>query len=134
MLDGTKPYQYAIWRVVPSADRGECLNAGVVLVCRPFLGAKVHLDVNCLKAMAPTLDLDDVALHLDLLTRIAAGDGAAGPIADLSATERFHWLTSPANTIVQPSPVHSGITANPQETLDHLFKPLVLRPSASALP
>ena len=40
------PFQYAIVRVVPRVERGECVNAGVVLFCRPrrFLAARVALD------------------------------------------------------------------------------------------
>ncbi|MGH8735117.1 MAG: DUF3037 domain-containing protein, partial [Burkholderiales bacterium] len=42
--------------------------------------------------------------------------------------ERFHWLTAPASTIVQPSPVHTGLTADPAGELERLFAELVSRP------
>jgi Protein of unknown function (DUF3037) len=123
------PFEYAIVRVVPRVERGEGFNAGIVMLSRPhrFLGARTRLDVALLYAMAPECDADVVRAHLDGIDRIAAGDPTAGPIAALSAPERFHWLVSPASTIIQPSPVHTGLTADPAETLDHLFRTLVER-------
>ena len=122
-------FQYAVIRVVPRVERGECLNAGVVLFCRRrrFLGARTALDETALAAVAPDCDPDEVRLQLAALERVAAGDGAGGPIAALEQSERFHWLTAPASTIVQPSPVHTGLTADPAAELDHLFARLVRR-------
>ena len=121
------PFQYAIVRVVPRVERGECLNAGVVLFCRPrrFLAARVALDEARLRALAPDVDLDAVHTHLEALRRIAAGDAAAGPIAALPASERFHWLVAPASTVIQCSPVHTGLTDDPEHELDHLLERLV---------
>ncbi len=121
------PFQYAIVRVVPRVERGECVNAGVVLFCRPlrFLAARVEPDEARIRAIAPDADLDAVRGHLDALVRIAAGDPDAGPIAALEASERFHWLVSPSSTIVQPSAVHTGLCEDPAATLDHLFGTLV---------
>ncbi|HEX8941181.1 MAG TPA: DUF3037 domain-containing protein [Candidatus Limnocylindrales bacterium] len=121
------PFAYAIVRVVPHVERGECLNAGIVLFCRPrrFLAARVRLDEVRLRALAPDCDPADVGPHLVAFERIAAGDPAAGPIARLPQAERFHWLVSPASTIVQPSEVHTGLTADPVATLEHLLATLV---------
>ena len=121
------PFQYAILRVVPRVERGECFNAGVVLHCRPrrFLAARVALDETRLRALAPDADAAAVDAHLQSLARIAAGDPGAGPIAALDASERFHWLVSPSSTIVQPSDVHTGLSDDPATTLDHLFEALV---------
>jgi hypothetical protein len=121
------PFQYAIVRVVPRVERGECLNAGVVLFCRPrrFLAAQVALDEARLRALAPDVDLDAVRTHLEALRRIAAGDAAAGPIAALPPSERFHWLVAPASTIIQCSPVHTGLTDDPEHELEHLLDRLV---------
>jgi Protein of unknown function (DUF3037) len=121
------PFQYAIVRVVPRVERGECVNAGVVLFCRPrrFLEARVALDEARLLALAPDVDLDAVRGHLDALSLIAAGDEAAGPIAALPASERFHWLVSPSSTIIQCSPVHTGLTDDPEGELDRLVAQLV---------
>jgi Protein of unknown function (DUF3037) len=121
------PFQYAIVRVVPHVERGECVNAGVVLFCRPrrFLAARTELDEARLRALAPDADLAAVRGHLDALERIAAGDPQAGPIAALPASERFHWLVAPSSTIIQSSPVHTGLSDDPEAELEHLMGLLV---------
>ena len=121
------PFQYAMVRVIPDVERGECLNAGVIVFCRPrrFLAARMALDTARLRALAPGVDLEAVQAHLDAVERIAAGDPAAGPIAALPASERFHWLVAPASTIIQPSTVHTGLTDNPEGELDRLLRRLV---------
>ena len=123
------PFEYAIVRVVPRVERGEAFNAGIVLMSRArrFLGAKVELDTALLAAMWPDCDPEIVRDHLGAMIGIADGDPDAGPIAVLSAPERFHWLVSPASTIIQPSDVHTGLTADPAATLEHLFRTLVRR-------
>ena len=125
------PFEYAIFQVVPDLERGERLNAGVVLMCRPkrFLGARVALDDARLAALAPGCDAPPSDAHLEAISRIAAGDVAGGPIARLTYPERFHWLVAPASTIVQPSPVHTGLTDDPAGELERLFARLVARPS-----
>ncbi|MGZ6270187.1 MAG: DUF3037 domain-containing protein [Candidatus Limnocylindrales bacterium] len=128
------PFAYAIVRVVPHVERGECLNAGIVLFCRPrrFLAARLRLDEARLRALAPDCDPDEVRPHLDAIERIAAGDPSGGPIARLPQAERFHWLVSPSSTVVEPSEVHSGLTADPAATLDHLLATLVeVRPAGT---
>jgi hypothetical protein len=126
---GRSPFEYAVIRVIPRVERGEGLNAGIVLMCRPlrFLAARAQLDDRLLVTMAPDCDPEIVRAHLDAVVAIAAGDPAAGPIAALSAPERFHWLVSPSSTIIAPSEVHTGLTADPAATLDHLFRTLVER-------
>jgi len=126
---GRKPFEYAIIRVVPRVERGEAFNAGIVLTSRAhrFLAARVLLDERVLVTLAPDCDPEIVRDHLDAIVRIAAGDPDAGPIAALSAPERFHWLVSPSSTIIQPSDVHTGLTADPAATLEHLFRTLVRR-------
>jgi hypothetical protein len=121
------PFQYAIVRVVPRVERGECVNVGVVLFCRPrrFLEARVELDEARLRALSPDVDLDAVRAHLDALRRVAAGDAAAGAIAALPASERFHWLVAPSSTIIQCSPVHTGLTDDPEGELGRLLAQLV---------
>jgi hypothetical protein len=121
------PFQYAIVRVVPRVERGERVNAGVVLFCRPrrFLDARMALDPERLRAIAPDADVDAVRGHLDAFCRIAEGDPGAGPIAALPASERFHWLVAPSSTIIQCSPVHTGLTDDPAAELDRLVERLV---------
>ncbi|OGO55371.1 MAG: hypothetical protein A2V85_02730 [Chloroflexi bacterium RBG_16_72_14] len=124
-----EPFEYAIVRVVPRVERGEAFNAGIVLMSRPhrFLGARTQLDERVLVALAPDCDPEIVRAHLAAIEAVAAGEPEAGPIAALSAPERFHWLVSPSSTIIQPSEVHTGLTAEPAATLEHLFRTLVLR-------
>jgi len=120
-------FQYALLRVVPHVERGERINAGVVLFCRRgrFLEARVALDRARLAALSPDVDADGIDRHLQTLVRIAAGDPQGGPIAALEQSERFHWLVAPSSTIVQPSAVHTGLCGDPAATLDRLFAELV---------
>jgi hypothetical protein len=113
--------------VVPHAERGECLNAGVVLFARTrdFLGVRVGLDRIRLAALAPGADADAVERQLEGLARIAAGEPGAGPIARLPRHARFHWLVAPASTMIRPSAVHAGTCPDPAEALDRLFERLV---------
>ncbi len=128
-MSARSPFQYAALRIVPRVERGEAVNAGVVLFCRPlrFLGARTRLDEALLGALSPTCDPAAVREQLRVMELIAAGDPAGGPIAALPASERFHWLVAPASTIVQPGPVHTGLTSEPAAELDHLFAKLVER-------
>jgi hypothetical protein len=120
-------FQYAIVRLMPRVERGESLNVGVILLCRPrrYLGARMALDEGRLAAFAPDLDPASIRPHLEAIERIAAGDPAAGAIARLGQPERFHWLVAPSSTIIQPSEVHSGLCDDPATELDHLVATLV---------
>lgn len=120
-------FDYAIVRVVPRVERGECINVGVILFCRTrrYLAAAVELDPARLAAFAPGLDPADLQPHLDSLVRIAAGGPESGPIGALPQSERFHWLTSPRSTIIQPSPVHTGRCPDPAAALEHLLATMV---------
>jgi hypothetical protein len=120
-------FQYALVRVVPDVERGECLNAGVIVFCRRhrFLAARIALDPARLAALAPDADVAAVRAHLDAVARIAAGEPGAGPIAALPPSERFHWLVAPSSTIIQPSPVHTGLTDDPAAELERLARRLV---------
>jgi len=123
----SEDFQYALLQIVPQIERGERINAGVVLHSRRhgFLGARVGLDRERLRALDPECDPGAVERHLRDLERVAAGDPAAGPIGALPRSERFHWLVAPASTAIQPSDVHSGLTADPAATLESLFARLV---------
>ena len=112
---------------MPDVERGECLNAGVILLCRPrrFLAARVGLDEAKLRAMSPDADPATILPHLAAIERIAAGDPSAGPIARLGQGERFHWLVAPSSTVIQASEVHTGLSDDPAAELDHLFERLV---------
>jgi hypothetical protein len=123
-------YDYAIVRVVPRVERGEQINAGVILSCptRDFLAARIALDAARLRALAPTADIAEIEHALASIPRIAAGDPAGGPIAALPRSERFHWLVAPRSAIIQTSPVHTGLCTDPTGALDQLLERLVLPP------
>lgn len=127
MPEPRSPYQYAIIRVVPDLERGEAVNVGVVLLCRSrdFVRARTSLDADRLRAISTDADLDEIQRHLDAIERVASGDPRGGPMARLSGAERFHWLVSPASTIIQPSEVHTGLTDDPAAELERLFETLV---------
>ena len=129
-MSASSPFSYAVYRVVPRVERGERLNVGVVVFCRPleYLAARTHLDVKRLAALWPELDSETVRPHLQAIERIAAGDPAAGEIARLDLTALFHWLVSPSSTIIQPSAVHTGLCDDPSSQLDRLFEALVAVP------
>ena len=120
-------FQYAIWRVVPSVERGEALNVGVVVYCRrrQFLAARVLVDEARLHALSPDVEIDAIRRHLDGMLRVAAGDPDGGAIATMPQSERFGWLTAASSTIVQPSPIHTGLCGDPQAVLDRLYTRLV---------
>jgi hypothetical protein len=125
-----EPFEYALIRVVPRVERGEAVNAGVVVFCRTrgYLDARIELgprQVAALEAMSPELDIDAVRAHLGAIERIVAGDAKAGPIAALAAPERFRWVTSPSSTMIQPSEVHAGVTDAPEQSLVDLYDRLV---------
>lgn len=129
-------FQYAILRVVPSLPRGEALNVGVVLHARRFrfLAARTLVDRERLRALDPALDLDALERHLQAVERIAAGDPEAGPVARMDRSDRFGWLTAPSSALLQPSPVHTGLCADPEATIARLFAELVAQPAAPAGP
>ena len=123
-------FDYAVVRVVPRVERQESINAGVILFCleRDFLQARVEVDESRLRALWPGTDVDLVRQHLEAIPRICAGSPEGGPIARLSLRERFHWLVAPRSTIIQVSPVHSGLCESPEWTLEELFRQMVAVP------
>lgn len=120
-------FSYAVLRVVPSVERGEAINVGVVLFSRQhdFLSLRVQLDEARLAALDPDCDPEPIHARLAALRVVAAGDGDGGALAELPASDRFGWLTAPSSTMIQPSEVHTGLTDDPAATLDHLFQTLV---------
>jgi Protein of unknown function (DUF3037) len=122
-------YDYALIRLVPSVERGECLNVGVLLFCRTlsFLGTRIHLNATRALALSPDLDLTAIQQQLDTIMHICEGGPEAGPLGKMSQSERFHWLVSPRSTIIQISPVHEGVCDDPETALEHLLKTMVLQ-------
>ena len=120
-------YDYAIVRVVPRVERGEFVNAGVILFCRTrrFLGARIALDASRLAALAPQIDINELTQHLAVIPLVCAGGVGAGPIGALPLADRFHWLVAPRSAMIQTSPVHSGLCDTPDVALDALLEALV---------
>jgi hypothetical protein len=120
-------FEYAIVRVVPRVERGEFINVGLIVFCmvRKTLLSRIHIEETKLQALRGDIDLKTVREHLEAFPRICNGEPDAGPIARLSERERFHWLVSPRSTMIQISPVHSGLCVSPEEALNDLFKRLV---------
>ncbi len=122
-------FDYALLRVVPRVEREEFVNAGLNEFCleRQFLEARVTVEEARLRALWPGLDVELVRQHLEAIPKICAGDLCAGPIARMSLRERFHWLVAPRSTIIQVSPVHSGLCDSPQRTMGQTMQQLSRR-------
>jgi hypothetical protein len=128
-----KPFSYALLRAVPSIERGECINVGVVLFSRQhgFLAMKTGIDPDRLAAFTPDLDPAPMADRLDQIADVIDGHERAGALAQLPQSERFGWLVAPSSTAIQPSEVHTGLTDDPAAELRRLFETLVRQPMRS---
>lgn len=122
-------FTYAVLRIVPDIEREEFVNAGLILFDRErrFLAARTDLDVAALAALDGDCDLDAIRAQLELVEAIASGTTDVVPFAGMSQSERFHWLTTPRSTLIQPGPLHAGVTDDPEATFEHLYGVLVRR-------
>ncbi|MGW7424200.1 DUF3037 domain-containing protein [Streptomyces sp. NPDC054813] len=120
-------FEYALLRVVPRVERGECINAGVIVYCRAkaYVGARTHLDEARLRALDPDADLAGVRAALGAVEGVCAGGKAAGQAAGDDPGRRFRWLVAPRSTVVQPGPVHTGLTVDPAAETERLLDLLV---------
>jgi hypothetical protein len=130
------PFDYAVIRVVPRVEREEFINAGVIVSCssKTFLKAGIELDQERLAALDPALDPALVREHLEAIALICKGGTEAGPIGRLSPRSRFHWLVAPRSTIIQTSPVHTGLCADGDAMLEHLLDTMVRRKPQAGSP
>lgn len=121
MTPARVPFEYAVIRLVPDIERAEQINVGLVLYCRQrdFLAVRTHITRERLRALDPSADLAEVEAVLDGWARTCDQEKR------MTLGERFRWLTSPRSTVVQPGPVHSGLTADPAAELDRLLTRLV---------
>ena len=121
------PYQYVVLRCVPRVDREEFVNVGVVVYCEEaaYLEAAWSVDRDRLAALAPGLDLDAVCEGLDFVRAVCAGDEVVGAVAAKPAGTRFGFLKAPRSTVLQPGPVHGGVTSDPGRQLEHLLERFV---------
>ncbi len=122
-----QPYEWSVLRAVPRVERGEYINVGVVVYCRPrdYLAARMTDDLTRLVALDPTVDVEAVRRHLEGITALCAGHPSAGSNADRAPGERFRWLVAPRSTVVQAAPVHTGLTADPAAELADLHRRMV---------
>ncbi|MEV7980489.1 DUF3037 domain-containing protein [Streptomyces sp. NPDC086519] len=120
-------FEYALLRVVPRVERGECINAGVILYCRAkaYVGARTHLDEARLRALDPDADVAGVRAALAAVEGVCAGGAAAGHAAGDDPGRRFRWLVAPRSAVVQPGPVHTGLTLDPAAETERLLDLLV---------
>ena len=120
-------YNYAVIRVVPRVERGEFINAGIILSCQAakVLMACVELDEARLLALDASADLEVIHRHLGSFSSICAADPSSGPIGQLPQRARFHWMTARRSSIIQTSPVHSGRCHDPATAMDHLMARMV---------
>ncbi|MBQ0830626.1 DUF3037 domain-containing protein [Streptomyces tagetis] len=120
-------FEYALLRVVPRVERGERINAGVLVYCRAkeYVGARTHLDEARLLALDPGVDLPGVRAALRAVEGVCGGGDLAGQAAPDEPGRRFRWLIAPRSTILQPGPVHTGLTADPAAEADRLLGLLV---------
>ncbi|MDN0200326.1 DUF3037 domain-containing protein [Streptomyces sp. S.PNR 29] len=124
---GRDVFEYALLRVVPRVERGECVNAGVLVYCRAkaFVAARTHLDETRLLALDPNADVAGVRAALRGVEGVCTGGAAAGQAAHDDAGRRFRWLVAPRSTVVQPGPVHTGLTTDPAAEAERLLELLV---------
>ncbi|MEV0095543.1 DUF3037 domain-containing protein [Streptomyces sp. NPDC050738] len=120
-------FEYALVRVMPRVERGEVFNAGVVVYCRAksFVAARTHLDEAKLAALDPGADVAGVRAALRAVEGICGGGEGAGQASGDDPGRRFRWLIAPRSTVVQPGPVHTGLTLDPEAELERLLALLV---------
>lgn len=121
-------FEYAVIRVVPRVEREEFINAGVILFCakKKFLECQYLIDEVKIRALCKELDLEQLTLNFQALSRICVGGKDAGVIGQLDAASRFRWLTATRSTVVQCSKVHPGFCKDPLEALVRLQETLVV--------
>jgi hypothetical protein len=122
-------FEYAVLRVVPRVDRGEAINAGILVYCLPlrFLRARVELDAERLLALDPAADVEAVRQALAAIAAVCDEPSAAGQPGQQDIGRKFRWLTAPRSTVVQPGPVHTGLTSDPAAETERLLRRLVRR-------
>jgi hypothetical protein len=127
--DEPQVFEYAVLRVVPRVDRGEAINAGILVYCRPlaYLGAQVDLDADRLLALDPAADVEGIRQALAAIEAVCDEAQTAGQAGQQDIGRRFRWLTAPRSTVVQPGPVHTGLTRDPEAEAWRLLQALVRR-------
>lgn len=127
-MQGKHLYEYAVIRMVPKVEREEFFNVGVILFSKKanFIRSLCHIDENKLRLYTSEVDSEQASTHLQVFQKICAGDKDGGPIAMLDVPERFRWLTAVRSSCIQTSRPHAGFSDDLNQTLERLFKELVL--------
>ncbi len=120
-------FEYAVIRIVPRVEREEFVNVGVIIYCpaQSFLAVEFEINVPKLRAFAPDLEFAEIEKHLRSFEKISKGGEEAGAIGKLPVGARFRWLVAPRSTIVQASPVHTGLCDDAKKTLNRLLNLMV---------
>ncbi len=120
-------YEWAVLRAVPRVERGEFVNVGVVVYAQllDYLQASIHVDAGRLTALHDGVDVAAVERHLGAVQALCAGTEAAGANGRRPRGERFRWLVAPRSTVLQTSPVHTGLTGDPAAELARLMSVMV---------
>lgn len=120
-------FEYAALRAVPRVDRGDAVNVGVIVYCQKldFLAASVRVDPARLLVLDPDADVAGIEAAIEAYACVCRGGAGAGAAGQTSPGQRFRWLTAPRSTVVQPGPVHLGLTADPAADLDRLVGALI---------
>ncbi|GAK89037.1 hypothetical protein JCM19297_3561 [Nonlabens ulvanivorans] len=121
-------FEYAIIRIVPKVEREEFFNAGVIMFCKrkKYIGIKYNVNPNKLKALDPDADIDVFEEYLNAWKLVCDGTPSGGKIGAMELSDRFRWLSACRSTIIQSSKTHSGLTDDPQKTLEELFENYVI--------
>ena len=120
-------FQYVVLRCVPRVDREEFVNVGVVLYCHEadFLACASYVDAARLHALSAAVDVEGVRSALTAADAVCRGDVSAGAAGRAALGTRFGFLSAPRSTVVQPGPIHGGLTRDPSAELERLLTTLV---------
>ena len=127
-MQDSHTFEYAIIRVVPKVEREEFFNVGVILFSKrkKFLGIKYHINQDKLKAFSTEIELKMLEEYLNAWKLICEGDPHGGKIGTFELSDRFRWLVACRSTIIQSSETHSGLSDDPEKTLEEIFHKYVL--------
>lgn len=127
-MPGKHFYEYAVIRLVPRVEREEFLNVGVILFSRKtdYLKMLYHLDPKRIQPFLGECELEQIESNLAAIAKICEGSKEGGLVASWELADRFRWLTAQRSTSIQTSRPHNGFSADLEQTINRLFKELVL--------